>query len=182
MVEMLSSKNKKGNDGDNDSKKTQHKKVGNKSKQHQPQMCHALRRYGGLSDVFANEEEMLAKANELRQMSVEDLRKTLEIRRLRDFPAGSVLVYFEHRKVASTFDNGNTGFSHVVGYQAVVNNAYQTGEVYVPERYVKTLEKRPKGVAVYKGIKYAASGMEFYDVEFIDNEECERLVNDEWQY
>ena len=142
-------------------------------------MCHALRRYGGLSDVFANEKEMLTKANELRQMSVEDLRKALEIRRLRDFPAGTVLVYFEHRKVASAFDNSNTGFSHVVGYQAVVNNVQQTGEVYVPERYVKTLEKRPKGVAVYKGIKYAASGTEFYDLEFIDNEECKRLISNE---
>ena len=177
---MLTSKNKKGVDGDNGSsgKKAQQKKSGAKPRQHQPLMYHALRRYGGLNDVFVNKEAMLAKANELRQMSVEDLRKTVKIKRLRDFPAGTVLVYFEHRKVASTFDNGGTGFSHVVGYQVVVNNAYQTGEVYVPERYVKTLEERPAGVAMYKGIKYNASGAEFYNLEFINNKECKRLVNE----
>ena len=175
MVEMLTSKTKDGVGSDNNGKKAQQKKGTAKSKQ--PQLCHALRRYGGLSDVFANEEEMVAKANELRQMSIEDLRKTVEVKRLRDFPAGTVLVYFGHRKVASTFSN-SCGFSHVVGYQAVVNGKHQTGEVYVPERHVKTLEERPVGVAVYKGIKHNTSGAEFYDLEFIADDECKRLIGD----
>ena len=56
--------------------------------------------------------------------------------------------------------------------------AQQTGEVYVPERYAKTLDERPVGVAVYKGIKYSASGVEFYDLELIADEECKHLIND----
>ena len=49
-------------------------------------MCHALRRYGGLNDVFSSDAEMEAKATELRQMPVEELRKRFEISRLKDFP------------------------------------------------------------------------------------------------
>ena len=85
---------------------------------------------------------------------------------------------FYHRKVATTFSNGSAELSQIISYQAVVNDAQQTGEVYVPERYAKTLDKRPAGVAVYKGVKYSASGVEFCDLEFTADEECKRLIND----
>ena len=94
MVEMTAIKG--GNGTDSNSKKTQQKKSAAKSKQHQQQMCHALRQYGGLSNVFTSDKEIVDKADELRQMSVEELCKRLEIRRLRDFPAGTVMVYYRH--------------------------------------------------------------------------------------
>ena len=170
---------KSGNGTDSNSKKTRQKKSPTKLKQHQQQMCHALRRYGGLNDVFASEKEMVDKADELRQMSVEELCKRFEIRRLRDFPAGTVMVYYGHKKLPSTFDNGASGASHVVSYQTEVNSKQQTGEVYMPERHAKTLEERPTGVVVYKGLKTNSNGVDFYDLEFITDQECAQLIANE---
>ena len=59
---------------------------------------------------------MVDKADELRHLSVEELCKRLEIRCLRDFPAGTVMVYYGHRKLPSTFDNGTSRASHIINY------------------------------------------------------------------
>ena len=66
----------------------------------QQQMWHALRRYGGLNDVFSSDAEMEAKATELRQMPVEELRKKFEISRLKDFPPWHRDGIFWTQKVA----------------------------------------------------------------------------------
>ena len=89
------------------------------------------------------------------------------------------MVYYGHRKLPSTFDNGTSRASHVVNYQTVVNGKQQTGEVYMPERHAKTLEERPTGVVVYKGLKTNSSGVDFYDLEFITDQECAQLIANE---
>ena len=178
MVEMLTNK---GKNGHKSGVRTQPKTTASKSKQsqQQQQMCHALRRYGGLNDVFASDAEMVSKANELRQMSVEELREKLEIKRLRCFPPGAVLVYFGYRTLPSTFNDGGEGVSHVVSYQTVADNTQQTGEVYIPERYANALKKGSSGVFVYKGLKTSKnSGAEYYDLEFMSKEVCAQLMAD----
>ena len=179
MVEMTGGD--KGKSGESTGAKSQQKKSVPKSKRHQQQqMCHALRRYGGLNDVFSSDEEMVTKAGELRRMTVEELRKEVEISRLRDFPPGTVMVYFGHRKLPSTFDNGEKKVCHVVGYQTVIDNAQRTGEVYIPDRYANALKERSSGVLVYKGLKTSVNtGVEFYDLEFVSEKECARVIDNE---
>ena len=89
------------------------------------------------------------------------------------------MVYYGHRKLPSTFDNGTSRASHVVNYQTVVNGKQQTGEVYMPERHAKILEKRPAGVVVYKGLKTNSNSVDFYDLEFITDQECAQLIANE---
>ena len=90
------------------------------------------------------------------------------------------MVYFGHRKLPSTFDNGEKKVCHVVGYQTVIDNAQRTGEVYIPDRYANALKERSSGVLVYKGLKTSVNTVvEFYDLEFVSKKECARVIDNE---
>ena len=65
-------------------------------------------------------------------------------------------------------------------YPPLIDNAQQTGEVYIPDRYANALKERSSGVFVYKGLKTSANaGMQFYDLEFVSKKECTKVIADE---
>ena len=62
----------------------------------------------------------------------------------------------------------------------MIDNAQQTGEVYIPDRYANALKGKSSGVLVYKGLKTSVNtGGQFYDLEFVSEKECARVFDNE---
>ena len=140
---------------------------------------HRLRRYGGLTDMFDTRESMAKAAEQLRQLTWEELQNKFQTRSFREFNAGAVIIYTSPRKVAlQRRPNELASNTWIVNYEVAVpqDDFPPTGEVYIPSRYGERLEKQREGIVVFRGIGVSkTSNNDYYDLEFLTAEES-RLI------
>jgi hypothetical protein len=140
---------------------------------------HCLRRYGGLDD-YGSREAMHKRAEQLRALTVDQLRDVVEVKSVKQFQRGTVFVYSLPRVQTVYTKEGNKRCPTkvwVVSFSTRQDGELVTGEIFVPDRYSSRLEKERQGIMVYRGIGVAkGSGRDFYDLEFLSQREAELLV------
>ena len=112
--------------------------------------------------------ELRNRATGIRALKPDDLESMFGVKVLKDFKIGTVFVLKDLRHIVSTATDEEIP---IVQFETEGDDGKtQSGEVYLPKRYVPYLEQ-PNGVgvlAVYKGEKQTTNGRTCYDLSFHD--------------
>jgi hypothetical protein len=129
--------------------------------------------------------KMSQLAEDLRKLSVDELKDRVNVHTMSHFPHGTVFAYSKVQSMPSRFAQAEGKVdekAYTMSYETYIDSKPRQGNVFIPKRAYTEAKKNSPGVMVYRGDAVSKVGRKYYELSVLGDMLETGLLEDQQEF